>query len=449
MQCNTRTGSCQPEAKLLPSAGLENWEDLIERLPASVSLEASARAAGALVRRREVKSAADLLRAALGYAVCDWSVRLLSIWWEVRGLGHLSPTAMRKRLKRCHQWLGTLIVVMLQARLLRLPTGVGELRLRIQDAAVVSRPGSRGTDWRLHLSFNVGQACIDGIELTDAHGGETLVRFPVQPGEVRLADCGHAHPAGLGSYLHDGGLIVVRVSWQSLRLEEEDGRRFDLAAWLGQPDRVSLGEQERPVWLSTPKGRFALRLIVCPLPPDKAEKARRRARQASRKKKHNVDERTLLAAGFVLLLTNLPASRWSPQDVLRLYRIRWQVELLFKRLKSLLGLDELRARDPELAQTYLLAKVLGALLLEEMTGQVYSCIPADWDVQIRPISPWRMMALCQEALKNLIRGSLTQVMILAALPRLLRFLCDGPRKRPSQLAMAQRLLHELSSGSPQ
>lgn len=442
MQCSTTTQSRQLEP--LPSADLESWEDLVQRFPASAGLEVSARAAKALLRCREVKTAADLLRLALGYAVCDWSIRALCIWCAARGLGHLSSTAMRKRLKHCKQWLGMLIVARLTARRLRLPTQAGEPRLRVQDATVISRPGSRGTDWRLHLSFDVGQACIDGIDLTDAHGGETLVRFPAQPGEIRLADCGYAHARGIGSLLHDGGQVVVRINWQNLRLEREDGSRFDLVAWLRELEKTSAGGDERTVWLTTPQSRFALRLVVCPIPPEKAEEARRRARRAAQKKKHNVDERTLLAAGFVLLLTNLPTGTWSVQDVLGLYRFRWQVEMLIKRLKSLLAFDGLRAQDPELAQTYLLGKLLGALLLEEATGQVYSCLPNDWDLQTRPISRWRLTALCQDALKSLIRGTLTLAMIQKALPRLLRFLHDGPRKRSSQEALAQRLLHTLS-----
>lgn len=444
MQCSTATQSCQPIAELIPPAGLENWSDLLSFMPASVDLEASARSAGALIRRREVKSAAALLRLVLGYAVCDCSLRLLGVCCELWGLGHLSKVALRKRLQHCARWLGTLIVAILQARQLRLPRRPG-LCLRIQDATAISEPGSKGTDWRVHLSLNLGQGCLDGMELTDAHGGETLVRFPVRPGEIRLADGGYAHASGMGPVLEAGGQLVVRTNWQNLPLEQENGSRFDLIGWLRELDRTSAGEQERTVWLSTPQGRFALRLVVGPLPPEKAEEARRRARKAAKKKKHNVDARTLLAAGFVLLVTNLPAARWSAREVLGLYRIRWQVEMLIKRLKSLLVLDGLRAKDPDLAQTYLLGKMLGALLLEQMTGQVTSCAPTEWDDPTRPVSPWRIMALCQEALRSLVRGTITLAKIVKALPRLRRFLADEPRKRRSQWATARALLNALST----
>lgn len=444
MQCSTTSRSRQPEVEPTPRTELDKLEDLFQYLPSSVDLEATARRSGALIRRREVKSAVDLLRIILGYSVCDWSLRLLGVCCELWGLGHLSKVALRKRLQHSVRWLGMLIVAILRARRLRLPNHAG-VRLRIQDASVITEPGSTGTDWRLHLSLNLGDACMDGVELTDAHGGETLVRFPVQPGEIRLADIGYAHASGMGPLLEAGGELVVRINWQNLPLETEDGARFDLVGWLRELDRTPAGAQEQIVRLSTPQGRFALRLIVCPLPPEKVEAARRRARKASQKKKHNVDARTLLAAGFVLLLTNLPASRWSTREVLDLYRIRWQVEMLIKRLKSLLVLDGLRAKDRLLAQAYLLGKVLGALLLEEMSGQVSACAPADWDDPTRPISPWGIMALCLEALKCLVRKTITLAKIVEALPRLRRFLADEPRKRRSRWATARALLNALSS----
>jgi hypothetical protein len=443
MQCSTASQSRQAEAEGVSLADVETWDELVNALPIPVTLEVSARVAGALLRRREVKCAADLLRMVLAYACCDYSLRLLGIWCAARGLGNLSHNALRKRLKHCNRWLGMLIMALLQARRLQLPQG-SALRVRLQDATRVVGPGSQRAEWRVHLCLDVAQARMDGIEVTDVHGGETLVRFAVQPGEIRLGDRGYAHPRGLGEILAGGGQLVVRINWQNLPMQEEDGRRFDIATWLREIQQTPAGASERSVWLPTPKGRFAVRMVACPLPAEKAEEARRRARQAARKKKHNVDERTLLAAGFVLLVTNLPIGSWSTQQVLALYRLRWQVEILFKRLKSLLVLDGLRAQDPELAQTYLLAKLLGALMLEEMTGQAYAHVRADWDIQARPASLWRMTSIWQDVLRNLIRGSLTQAMIKEALPRLHRFLSDGPRKRRSQWAQAQALLHALS-----
>ena len=86
----------------------------------------------------------------------------------------------------------------------------------------------------------------------------------------------------------------------------------------------------------------------------------------STKHGHQVREETLILAQYIVILTNCELGV-TVEQVLEAYRFRWQIELAFKRLKSLLYLDALRARDPALAQTYLLGKILAALLAEDLT----------------------------------------------------------------------------------
>lgn len=200
------------------------------------------------------------------------------------------------------------------------------------------------------------------------------------------------------------------------------------------------------MWVVTPEGRSEVRLIAQRLPEDKAEEARRRARRASRKKGHTPSKETLFAAGYVLLVTNLPAVAWPIEQVLLLYRLRWQVELLFKRLKSILNLDRLRAKDPVLAQVYLLGKLVGALLLEDWTADLMadSDVACWFEDTVRPVSPWRWTSLWADLLLHAIRGAVTLTRLLAVLPRLARYLCDAPRKRRQQAACARRWLNALA-----
>jgi len=231
---------------------------VVQALPQD--LEESARAHRALQRAREVKRAVDLLRLALAYAVCAWPLRLLGAWFMLMDLGNLSDVAVLKRLRRCSPWLGWPIVAWLQARRLALSQRPG-VRLRLVDATAVSRPGSQGTDWRVHLSLDLGNLCLDGIEVTDAHGGETLARFAARPGEVLVADRGLAFASGMGAILASRAGLLVRINWQNLPLTTQEGQRLDLIRWLQQVDRPC----ERPVGLCTPQGSFRLRLMACPI----------------------------------------------------------------------------------------------------------------------------------------------------------------------------------------
>ena len=67
-----------------------------------------------------------------------------------------------------------------------------------------------------------------------------------------------------------------------------------------------------------------------------------------------------------MLVTSLDPQEYPADRIAALYRLRWQVEIAFKRLKSLLDFSRLPARDPSLARTWLLAKLLMALLLENL-----------------------------------------------------------------------------------
>lgn len=415
-----------------------DWIRMSARIP--VEIESLARETKALQRKREVKSGLDLLRLVLAYSVCDWSLRLVGAWATIIGLGHLSDVAVRKRLRNTLQWLGRIIGTWLQKRQQALAGRA--VRVRLIDASVISEPGSEGTDWRLHARFDLGAFSMTGIEITDVSGGETLKRHASEAGEISVADRGYAHRKGLGTIFAALAYIVVRITWQNLPLETADGQKFDLMRWLRAQSRHPC---ETSVWVVTPEGRFGVRLVARRLPEDRAEEARRRARKASRKKGRTPSKETLFAAGYVLLVANLPAVTWTTEQVLALYCLRWQVELLFKRLKSILHLDRLRTKDPVLAQVYLLGKLVGALLLEEWTADLAASDVAAWfEDTVRPVSPWRWMSLWADMLRHAIRGQVTLSLLIAALPHLARYLCDAPRKRRQQATFARQWLNSLT-----
>lgn len=423
----------------LPAA----WDELSRRL--GVDLDRLAVETKALQRKRQVRSAQALLRLVLAYALWDWSFQLVGAWAAALGLGHLSGVAIRQRLRHSRAWLSALLGEWLRAA--RAPLAGRPVRVRLIDASVITRPGSTGTDWRVHLSFDVGAGRVDGFDITDAHGGETLVRHPAAPDEIEVADRGYAHRAGLGSVLARGGQLVVRINGHNLPLETAAGQPLDLRRWLQRLPSAQQ-QQTRPVWLTTPQGRFALRLVARRLPAAAAAAAARRSAKASRKKGHTPSAMSQLMAHWVVVVTNLPSAAWSPTEVLALYRLRWQVELLIKRCKSLLHLDQLRARDPEVAQVYLLGKALGVMLLHEGLRPQTQAV-AEWFEDVRrPVSPWRWLAFWWEHLRAVVRGPLTLAMIDAVLPRLARYLCDAPRKRRQQLAATRHWLSRLQASIP-
>lgn len=425
-----------PKAEVAGEQYLESWESFQEEI--GLDLESTAKETKALQRKRGIASAKDLLRLILFYATSDWSLRLVGAWALLNGIGYLSDVAVLKRLRNSKKWIGKLVALLMQKRVVILKRMPG-VRLRVVDATTISLPGSKGIDWRLHLSFDLSNLCLDGVEITDQYGGESLARFEAQNNEIVVADGAYPFASGMAPVLNAGAGLIVRINWRNVPVLGPEGQRFEIIPWLKTLTTLS----EKLIWMNTSRGWFHFRLIASPIPPDKLEEARRRTRLRHQRKQKPLNENTLLAAGFILLLTNLPAETWPGHLILALYRMRWQIELCIKRLKNLLNFDHLRAKDPRLVQTYLLAKLLIAFLVEEMTHQASQLEPEWFDSLERPLSVYRMTSLFHETLRHIIAGA--WVLSLQHLFRLLhRYLSDSPRARPQQLAWVRAFLQHTS-----
>jgi hypothetical protein len=131
-----------------------------------------------------------------------------------------------------------------------------------------------------------------------------------------------------------------------------------------------------PTSLSAPAAPLELRLIIWRKTPEQAQAEQKRLLQNAKKRGTTVDPRSLEAAKYVMLVTSLPADAFPTCDVLAIYRLRWQIELAFKRMKSLAGLDELAAKEPALAQAWLYARLIAFLIAEQIAGRVPESPPS-------------------------------------------------------------------------
>ncbi len=348
------------------------WDEVLRRIEAVVNVEATARSTGALRRVRKVRSARDLLRLALFYGPGRLSLREAAAAAGDVGIAELSDKAVLGRLRRCGDWLELVLDRLLAERRGALaPRGRTDgLRLALVDGTVICRPGSKGPDWRVHARYDPAAGRFVDLAVSPAGVGESLEHTALEAGTTLVVDRGYGRAKQIRAALEAGCDFVSRIGWRSLALcpAQGDGR-FDLMAHLPQDDapvehEVRLLGQER-----------RLRLVMARLPPEAAAAAAKRtARRASRSGK-KMRPGTKIAAGYLLLLTSLPAQTTPAARVVAIYRSRWQVELGFKRLKTLGGLGALPASDPELARTWLLAHLIAAVLTEDIAAPMAAFSP--------------------------------------------------------------------------
>jgi hypothetical protein len=346
----------------------DEWPYVLSLMPDNLEELCTSRLA--LERRREITNASDLLRLCMAYSICDMSLRQTAAWAAATGLADISDVAVLKRLRATPAWLGAVVAEWLYRR--GISPGAPVRTLRIVDATTVSAPGSTGIDWRLHLCLDPIERQIRRVELTTAKDGERLDRHPVAAGEVILGDRGYATVAGIAHVCAAGGHVVIRTRW-TLPLESPGGRRIDMVSLLETLDRGEIGDW--PARMSHKGSAYPLRLIAIRKTDEASEKTLRELRREARKKHGTLKPETVRAARFIAVVTDLSPDEFSCVQILELYRMRWQIELAFKRLKSIVGFNRLRAKDDALSQAYLLAKILGALVIDELSGQALDFFP--------------------------------------------------------------------------
>lgn len=365
---------------------LDHWPEVSAHLPAGFDVEATARLRGAFTRAREIKDAETLLRLALAYGGLGMSLRETCAWAEAGEIASLRDPSLLNRLCKAAPWLGDIVAALI-AEQANGPAGRwAGYRLRALDGTSICQPGADRTTWRLHVGYDLATGQVDQLELTDVHGAENLQRLSYRPGDIVLADRYYARPRDLRPVIAAGADFIVRTGWNSLRLLQPNGEPFDLFAALAaqaeQESEVQVRVHEGMAEASPPEP-LILRLVIRRKDPGQAEAEQKRLLKEAKKRGKQPDPRSLEAANYILLLTSLPATVFPPTDILAIYRFRWQIELAFKRFKSLAGLDLLPAKNPELARAWIYARLIVALIAEQIAGQVPDSSPSGHDKTTR------------------------------------------------------------------
>jgi len=356
----------------------DRFPHLLGRLPKTLDLDALAKATKALLRKRGVRSGADLLRFALAWGPGGLSLQEAAAWAGIVGFAVLTEEALFQRLHNSVAFLEAITEAILSAAA-GLPRWAGRC-LRIADSTSLSGLASQGTDWRIHGVYDLAAGRFSHLHLTDAHGGEALDRGKPIAGEIRIGDRGYANAQAWQRFCQGcDGLVdfIVRLRWNTIRLVDAQGAIFDLTAWLARlPDTTQI--HDIVLWCQS-GGRQTprpIRLVVQRKSPAALATSLQALRRQASRKQQKLDPRSEIAAGFMILATSLPETGFAAQEILAAYRLRWQIELAFKRLKSLLHIDKLRTRSETGTRCWVQAHLIMALLCDDFSQDILDSFPS-------------------------------------------------------------------------
>src|SRR5579872_3823605 len=342
----------------------EDWRILAGLLPAD--WRDLARSTGAVKRLRGFDSLDAVLRTLLMHVGHGWSLRETVVQAKLAGIAEVSDVALMDRLRLSEPWLRSMCEQLWKANGVTLEPALRR-PVRLVDATTVKEQGKTGSQWRILYSLRLPGLECDHFELTPARGkgtGERLGRFAFQPGELVLADAGYSHPPGVAAVAARGAELCVRINPMSLPLQSPHQRPFELRDKLRA---LAVGEVgDWPVEVACRGRSVAGR--VCAV--RKSEQAIARAQRKMDKKQirrvSSGTEESREYACYVMVFTTLAVAEASGREVLECYRQRWQIELTFKRLKSIIQLGHVPKQIDASSRAWLYAKLLVALLAERL-----------------------------------------------------------------------------------
>jgi hypothetical protein len=352
----------------------ENWRVLVSLFPAG--WQQMAFQSGAIERLRGFPSPDMLLRTLLLHVARGYSLRETAVQAKLANWADVSDVALLKRLRNSEEWLRSLCIELLRENGAYRLEEATSTPIRIVDGTIVREPGKTGSQWRILYSLKLPSLICDFFEVTATIGegnGESLNRLLVAPHELIVADAGYCSIAGIEYVQQRGADVLVRVNPQSFVAYTPHGRRISLLPRLRT--LATVGQYgEWWVVLHGQDSSFAGRLCAVRKSDHAIQQAHRRVHRKASRKQMSTRPGTLEFAKYVLVFTT--RSTGSAAEVLESYRMRWQIELVFKRLKSLAQLGHVPKHDDRSSRAWVYGKLLVTLLAQKL-------------IRIgRDISPW-------------------------------------------------------------
>ena len=359
----------------------EDWEILKKFLPDG--WEDKAIESGALTRRRKIKSADTLLRILLIHLASGKSLRTTSAYSHEAGICDINDVALLHRLKASAEWFRWIARELFES--LKGPPLSGaqfkRFRIRLVDGTSISEPGSTGTDWRMHYCFQLNTLHCDSFKITSPKVTETFERYEVAKDDLLIGDRGYCKRKGIMHVLSNGGQVLVRFHSTNLPLFRKNGNPWPILKHLESLSDVEVGDWD--IWFKDPETDGLIKGRICSIRKSKEamEKAIKKLHRLASKKGKKLRPETIEHARYVTLFTTVNRHNFKADQILDMYRNRWQIELVFKRLKGIIGIGHLPKYNPESCIAWLYGKMVVALLVERLYEEAEFFSP--WGYPIR------------------------------------------------------------------
>ncbi len=323
----------------------------------------------AIQRKRVIKTPLDLIVLLLYYLYDNHSLVDVSQFAILKNIGNISDTALIKKFIQCKDWILWMISKMIPNEIIhyKKPAELEPYHVIAVDASNIVQKGAIKKTWHLHYGIDLFSLTCNQFKLTEQSTGESLKNFEIKEKDLIIADRAYGTITSIEHCLKSGGEFIIRIKNKPFNLYNQHGEKILLSDWL-----KTVGRKATKITIyikSSNKRRIPLRICAVKKTKEEIRIEEKRLQRLESKKQITYSEDTKFTHQFMFVITSLPASV-SAEKVLEFYRLRWQVELVFKRYKSLLGLGNIPTKTKESSEVWLNGKMFLALLIEKYLGDI-------------------------------------------------------------------------------
>lgn len=325
------------------------------------NLEKTAFESNAIKRVRNLGDARVLLQLLLVYALSDLSMNAIAAINYAMSHQIVSGQSVQKRFSKCAAWIALLLHNLLLGIV---PNesffdylGVNN-QVYLLDATTFKQVGKNGLELRAHMCYNLSTGTMEEIVITGNHTAEGANNFKIIPRCLYIADAGYGLGKNLNHIDSQDGKVLFRVSPNSVRLtlDEKGNEKINMAKKL-KSSKKDIVDFKCFVHIGKRKYQ-SVRIIARRIPKEKIFEAKKRKLRNASKNQHKIKSETLVYAEWVILMTNLDNSTHDAEYLFKIYRSRWQIELLFKRFKQALKIKRIRKSTFEQSKVLIMVQFL-------------------------------------------------------------------------------------------
>lgn len=314
-------------------------------------------------RNRKFKDNKLLSSILIRFITCSFSFAGLALLYFHETKTTISTTAFKKQFQKCDVFQ-KMYENLLNSRpqcAKKSKKVLGYKQCFLLDTTSLKEEGAKGEVYRIHTCYAATRNQVSSVRVTDSHTAESVMNFDIEQNALYLADRAYCTARQITYMCNQGADFIFRMKYNGVKqyVDKKCTKRLDLVQFL---QSSSEDTTSKIVYVQCNHQISKIRIVAVRLNDTIAQKHQKSVHKKAGKRGDTVQQETLDMCHWLILATSLMGE--SNKSILKTYRLRWQIELFFKRFKTFIKLHKIRKSSRNFAFSYIFLSLIVFFAME-------------------------------------------------------------------------------------